>query len=133
MKNKFIIAFFTGLVILLSLYLTIIVKSGTNFEVGLLLAYTGIGLLGFIYSFILQRFKKDIGAKIFLVLSFISGLYFYISMPATGEGLSQIAAFLGWLILMFFSILIPLLVEFIISFIKRKKAWLAFSYCLYSI
>lgn len=61
-KNKFIVPVATWIVITLSLYLSIIVKSRTPFAVPLLLAYIGIGLIGFLYSLLLNVLKMPLGS-----------------------------------------------------------------------
>lgn len=121
MKKKFILPSITGIVITLTLFITIIIKSQTPFELGLILAYIGIGFIGFFYSVLLQRFKTFLASKLFLVFTLISGVYFYISMPKGPEGLSQLAAFLGWLLLMIASIILPLIIEIIIRLRRRIK------------
>lgn len=119
MKNKFIIPIITGTFITLTLFATIIIKSQTSFELRLLLAYIGIGLIGFTYSFLLQKFKMVLASNLFFVFTIISGILFYINMPKDPEGLSQFAAFLGWILFMLISIVLPLIIEFIIRIRKR--------------
>ena len=122
MKKNFVISAITGIIITLTLYITIIIKSGTDFELGLILAYIGIGFIGFIYSIILQRFKMFLAAKLFLFLTIISGIYFYISMPRGSDALSQLGSFLGWIVLMFISVVLPIIVELLNKLrIKMKK------------
>ncbi len=119
-RNKFLVPIITGLIITLSLFLTIIVKGGREFEWGLLLAYLGIGTFGFAYSLILRLFKMFLASNLFLILSLLSGLYFYISMPKGPEALSQLGVFLGWIILMVVSLVLPLVLELILRFRKRN-------------
>lgn len=57
--NKFIVPAVTGLVIVLTLVLTIIVKPGTPFELTLLLVYVGVGIIGFGYSVFLKKLKMS--------------------------------------------------------------------------
>ena len=57
-NNKFIVPVITGLVIVLTLVLTIIIKSETPFEITLLLAYVVIGAIGFGYSSLLKKFNQ---------------------------------------------------------------------------
>lgn len=102
----------------MTLILTIIVKSGTPFKLPLLFAYVGIGAIGFVYSALFQKLEMCLGATLFLVLTILSGGYFYLSMPAGPEGLSQLAAFLGWLLLMGISGALSLVVGIIA---KRKS------------
>lgn len=120
MKNKLIIPASTGFTISLTLFLTIIIKSQTPLELNLFLAYVGIGIIGFGYSILLQKFKMVLGSNLFFVFSIISGAYFYISMPRGSDGLSQLAAFLGWILLIVISILLPLIIEFIIRLRKKR-------------
>lgn len=116
-NNKFIVPVITGLAIVLTLVLTVIVKSGTPFEITLLLAYVVIGAIGFGYSSLLKKFKMDIASNLFLGFTILSGVIFYFSIPEGPELLGQLAAFLGWLLLMAASIIISL----IIGLIVRRK------------
>lgn len=117
-NNKFIVPVITGLVIVLTLVLTIIVKSGTPFEAILFLVYVGIGAIGFGYSALLIKFKMDIASSLFLFLTIFSGVLFYINMPKGPELLGQLGALLGWLLLMAASIIISLVVGLIV---RRRK------------
>ncbi len=110
----------TGLVIVLSLVLSIIIKSGAEFKIPLLLAYLLIGLVGFGYSALLEKFKARLPALLFLCFSFLSGLYFFITMSKGPEGLSQLAAFLGWMMLMAVSFVLSL-IAFVVLLIMRRK------------
>lgn len=116
-NNKFIVPVITGLVIVLTLVLTVIVKSGTPFEITLLLAYAVIGAIGFGYSSLLKKFKMDIASNLFLIFTILSGVILYFNMPEGPELLGQLAAFLGWLLLMAASIIISL----IIGLVVRRK------------
>ncbi len=118
-NNKFIVPVATWIVITLSLYLSIIVKSRTPFAVPLLLAYIGIGLIGFLYSLLLNFLKMPLGSIVFFFLSFASGLYLFFGMPKGSDGLSELAAFLGWLVLMGGSIVVALIIGLIQRFRKR--------------
>lgn len=118
-NNKFIVPVVTGLVIVLTLILTVIIKSGTPLELTLLLVYVGVGAIGFGYSALLKKFKMDIASNLFLILTILSGIIFYINMPKGPELMSQFAAFLGWLLLMAASIIISLVVGLIVRW--RKK------------
>ena len=120
-KNKFIVPVATWIVITLSLYLSIIVKSRTPFSVPLLLAYVGIGLIGFLYSLLLRVLKMSLGSTVFFFLSLASGFYLFFSMPKGSDGLSELAAFLGWLVLMGGSIVLSLIIGIIVRFTKRNK------------
>lgn len=118
-NNKFLVPAITGLAIIFTLALTIIVKSGTPFELTLLLAYVGIGIIGFGYSALLEKIKMPLASDLFLILTIGSGIYFYMSMPEGPEGLSQFAAFLGWLLLMAISVVLSLIVGLIAGRIKQ--------------
>lgn len=118
-KNKFIVPIATWIVITLSLYLSIIVKSRTPFAVPLLLAYIGIGLIGFLYSLLLRVLKMPLGSTVFFFLSLASGLYLFFGMPKGSDGLSELATFLGWLVLMGGSIVVALIIGLIQRFRKR--------------
>lgn len=118
-NNKFIVPVVTGLVIVLTLVLTIIIKSGTPFELTLLLVYVGVGAIGFGYSALLKKFKMNIASNLFLIFTVLSGIIFYFSMSKGPELLGQFAAFLGWLLLMAASIIISLVVGLIVRW--RKK------------
>lgn len=118
-NNKFIVPVVTGIVIILTLVLTIIVKSGTPLELTLLLVYVGVGAIGFGYSSLLKKFKMDIASNLFLIFTILSGIIFYISMSKSPELLGQLGAFLGWLLLMAASIIISLVVGLIVRW--RKK------------
>ena len=120
MKNKYSLAIINGLVITVTLIITIIVRAGTKLEIGILLSYTSIGFIGFGYSLFLHKIKMLLAAKLFLIFSIISGLLFYTSMPKGSEGLSQIGAFLGWILFMGISIIMPIVIELIYRIIKRK-------------
>lgn len=120
-NNKFIVPVITGFVIVLTLFLTVILKAGTPFEMTLLLPYTVMGLIGFGYSALLRRFKMSLASNLFLIFTVLSSIYFYISMPKGPEALSQLAAFLGWLLLMAASLIISLIIGLIIKY-KNKKA-----------
>ena len=120
MRNKkIIVPVVTGLVIVLTLVLTIIVKPGTPFELTLLLVYVGVGIIGFGYSVFLKKLKMSLASNLFLIFTILSGVYFYISMPKGPELMSQFAAFLGWLLFMAASIIISLVVGLIVR--RRKK------------
>lgn len=118
-NNKFIVPVITGLVIVLTLILTIIIKAGTPFEITLLLVYVGVGAIGFGCSALLKKFKTNIASTLFLILTVLSGIVFYFSMPEGPELLGQLGAFLGWLLLMAASIIISLVVGLIVRW--RKK------------
>lgn len=118
-KNNFIVSLIAGLTISLTLFLTIIIKSGTPFEWNLLLVYIGVGIVGFGYGILLGKLKMLLAAKLFLVFTIMSGIYFYISMPKGPEALSQLGAFMGWLLLMVLSILLPIIIE-LIARLKKK-------------
>lgn len=120
-NNKFIVPVITGLVIVLTLVLTIIVKSGTPFEAILFLVYVGIGAIGFGYSALLIKFKMDIASSLFLFLTIFSGVLFYINMPKGPELLGQLGALLGWLLLMAASIIISLVMGLIVRRRKNKQ------------
>lgn len=111
----------TGLAISLTLYLTIIVKSGTPFELNLFLIYLGFGVVGFAYSFLLGKFKMLLASNLFLIFTVVSGMFFYISMPKGPEALSQLGAFMGWLLLIAISALLPLVMELIVRLSKKRN------------
>lgn len=58
--NKFIVPAVTGLVIVLTLVLTIIVKSGTPFELTLLLVYVGVGIITLLIITLLDKLHKRV-------------------------------------------------------------------------
>lgn len=119
--RKYGVPIITGFVIFLTLFLTIIVKAGTPIEMNLILMYIFIGILGFGYSMLLIKFNMLRASHLFLIFTVLSGVYFYISMPMGPEALSQIAAFLGWLMLMLISLIIPLAVELGSWLMKRRR------------
>lgn len=114
-KSKIIVPILTSLTIFLTLVLTIIVKGENDFESKLILVYFVIGLIAMAYSWLLQKFKMNLASNLFLFFSFLSGIYFYISMPRGPEGLSQLAAFLSWIMLMIGSLVITLFVGLILK------------------
>ena len=122
MRNKRLIEpIASGATISLTLFLTIIVKSKTPFELNLVMMYLGFGVAGFAYSFLLRYFKMFLASTLFLVFTIVSGVYFYISMPKSPEVLSQLGAFMGWLLLMVISIFLPLVIELVIRLRKKKS------------
>jgi len=75
--NKFIVPAVTGLVIVLTLVVTIIIKSGTPFELTLILVYVGVGAIVFDYSALLKKFKMNIASNLLLIFTVLSGIIFY--------------------------------------------------------
>lgn len=119
-KRSLIKALTGGLIITASLLASIIYKGKTGFEMGLLLAYLGLGLLGFIYVYLLERLRLGAASSIFLGLSLLAGLYLYFKMPNSPEVFSQLSVFLGWLLLMGLGLVSSLVVG-LASYYKRKK------------
>ena len=56
-KNNFIVSLIAGLTISLTLFLTIIIKSGTPFEWNLLLVYIGVGVVVLVTVFYWENSK----------------------------------------------------------------------------
>ncbi|NLW15315.1 MAG: hypothetical protein GX038_03545 [Erysipelothrix sp.] len=121
-KNKrFLIPLLTGSVIALSLYYAILVKRDSAEDLNIGLRYVAVGFVGFIYSYVLGIFNMNRTAKIFLVLSIVSGLYLYFAMPLQPGGFLDLGVILTWLMLMGASIILPLLGEGIYYFIQKKN------------
>lgn len=117
--NKLLIPLLTGLVILVTLYVTVVIRGETPFEMPMIISYPVMGLIGAVYSYILLRYKMKIGAYLFLLFTIISGIAFYLSMPRSVDLLIQMGAILGWFMLMGVSFVLPLVVEFGIRLYQR--------------
>lgn len=117
--NKLLIPLLTGLVIVVTLYVTVVIRGETPFEMPMIISYPVMGLIGAVYSYILLRYKMKIGAYLFLLFTIISGIAFYLSMPRSVDLLIQMGAILGWFMLMGVSFVLPLVVEFGIRLYQR--------------
>ena len=119
-KSKLIVPLLTWLVISLSLLLSIFIKLNRPVELKIASRYLLAGFIGFLFSFLLRVFNLYKGSILFLILSILSGVYFYISMPLNSEEFGQLGALLSWLILMVASIVITLTYE-LIRYIKMRN------------
>lgn len=119
-KGKIIRPLLTALTLGISLYLANIVKGGTDLEWGLVLAYSTIGIGGFIFTAILEALELKLASILFLLGSLAAGIYLYLAMPSGPESFSQLAVFIGWLMLMALVILLTVALG-IYMLVKRKK------------
>ena len=118
-KNTLIKAGLSGFVVCLSLYLSIIYKSGSAFDIKLIAAYLLIAFVIFAYSWSLGSLKIKYGPEILLVSSIILGIYLYMGMSRGGDGFSELAVGLGWFIFMGATVL-TLLIYALIVIVRRR-------------
>lgn len=119
-KSKVIVPLLTWLVISLSLLLSIFIKLNRPVELKIASRYLLTGFIGFLFSYLLRVFNLYKGSNLFLILSIMSGIYLYITMPLSPEEFGQLGALLSWLILMIASIVITLTYA-LIRYIKMRN------------
>ncbi len=117
--NLWLIPLLTLLTISLSLWLTIYVKIAQETDLIYSLRYLLVGVIGFIFSWILMRFNQALAAKVFLGLSLLSGLILYIMMPPVVDGFGQLGALVMWMFAMGGSIIITIIIVLYNKFIKK--------------
>lgn len=119
-QKSFIKPFITGLIVFSSLIVGIIIKTNIAFDPMLILVYLITALLVGGFSYVMTLLDVKFGPDILLGLSAVMGFYLYSAMPTGQDGLSQLAAGIGW----FFGmgiIIISLLFYTIIVYFNRKR------------
>jgi hypothetical protein len=110
----------TGLVVFLSLYISIIIKLQVDFKWSLMFAYALIGLLIAALSLLLSNLKIKYGPDILFALTIGAGIFLYTGMPKSSDGFSDLAVFVGWFMLIGV-IVAAVLLYTVITLILRKR------------
>lgn len=121
MKKKYLKAFLTGLIVVLSLTFSIIIKQDVPFDLQLFIIYILIGIFVFVVSIVFSKLNIRYATNVLLLMSIISGLYLYIMMPKGSDGLSQLSVGLAWFMMMGTTILITFIYTIIILITRWSK------------
>lgn len=119
-RNLWLVPLITMLVISLSLSISIYTKIGQTLDAIIISRYILVGVIGFIFSFILRKYNQDLASNIFLLLSIISGLILFIQMPDSADGFAQLGAIIMWMMMMGLSIILALGTVLVQVFKKRS-------------